>query len=157
MLKFQNVATSWIESAKVPAVLPPNASLTGKVEDGKTQIKSTEELTVPMTVEELVALATGTTDTVELTLGDKSYKVNVIVASFIRDQKLQSQQAMQAALRGDGKSVIRNNTSAWYLSLGPDKVADYLRVLSGTEKAKNAWLDQVYAENKAAIDTYSKR
>lgn len=156
MHTFENVATSNLDTKSVPATLPSNAKVV-KTEGDKTVVKSVESLTVPTTAEELISLVQSTTDTVEMKLGEKTFTMNVVVASYVRDQKLQSQQAMQAALRGDGKTAVRNITTAWFLAQSPTNVAEYLRNLQSTEKAKNAWLDGLYAANKAAVDEYAKQ
>lgn len=164
MLTFTNVSTPRLE--KIPSPLPPNCTLVRtEVKDGKEiyVLKSVEQITVPTTAAELIEILQTVTDTVQIDLGGKKLTVPVPVASYIRDQKLQSQQAMQAALRTDNKGSARSNTFAWFMASDPKNVAEGIRRLqqagqsSTAGKAHNAWLDEMYLANKDAVDAYAKK
>jgi hypothetical protein len=164
MFTFQNKSTSRLEA--IPTPLPVGSTLKGtEQKDGKTihLVESFETLTVPTTLDDLREILNRDKETVTLTLGDKDVTVPVSVACYIRDQKLQSQQAMQAALRTDNKSSSRDITLAWWMGRDPNNVADVMRRLQVNStggqlarKAHNAWLDGLYTEHKEAIDTYAK-
>lgn len=137
--------------------LPANSKSAFREKNGTSVVvvHLIESLTCPQTAEELAGIAQSETSTVEMEAGDGKVEMTQACADYLRGRKLRSNQERGAELVGDGKSVTRQATLAWFLQK-PENVAVYAaKLTSAKPKDINAWLDGLYADNAEAVDQYA--